>query len=296
MNNPYVVYREPAFERHLTVREKLILAYARKQYSRHPLDVLIIVHAGFDKYRLVRFYDIDPCGIVTIPCGCPKLPTSERTWRATGQAQGGAFRFLYLSRYEPHKNFEVLIEALKRLPAYTKRAAECVTNVCAHHHPGARKFVHQVGNQTSEDRVVNVGWIETKEEMERLYLSADAYVFPSVLETFSLTYDEAMLAGLPILTSDRDFARERCRDAAIYFDPHDADSVARAMARVMEDAELRKRLVENGRRILRQAPTWDEIAARFVEVLERMARGEPPVFDESDSWHANDHLRIAEGF
>jgi ubiquinone/menaquinone biosynthesis C-methylase UbiE len=90
---------------------------------------------------------------------------------------------------------------------------------------------------------------------------------------------------LPILTSDRDFARERCQGAAIYFDPLDAASVAGAMARVMEDADLRNNLVENGRSILAQAPTWDEIAARFVEVLERTARGESPVPAKSRSWH-----------
>jgi hypothetical protein len=52
------------------------------------------------------------------------------------------------------------------------------------------------------------------------------------------------------------------------------------MERVMEDVDLRQRLVENGRRVLAQAPTWDEIAARFVDVLERTARGVPPVHDE----------------
>lgn len=287
MNNPLVVYREPRLERHLTLREKLIVPYARRQYSRHPSDVLIIVHAAFDKDRLVRFYDIHPSGIVIIPCGCPEFPTSTPPQRATGQAQDGTFRFLCLSRYSPYKNFEVLPEALKRLPAYTKRAAECVTNVCPQHHPGARKFVERIAHQTSESKVVNVGWVETREELERLYQSADAYVFPSVLETFSLTYDEAMHAGLPILTSDRDFARERCQDAAIYFDPLNPDSIARAMARMMEDADLRQRLVENGRRILQQAPTWQEIAARFVEVLERTAKGELPVCTESRSQPEN---------
>jgi ubiquinone/menaquinone biosynthesis C-methylase UbiE len=49
------------------------------------------------------------------------------------------------------------------------------------------------------------------------------------------------------------------------------------MASVMEDADLRQGLAENGRRILAQIPTWDEIAARFVEVLERTARGKEPL-------------------
>ena len=115
------------------------------------------------------------------------------------------------------------------------------------------------------------------------YESADAFILPTLLESFCRPYDEAMHFDLPILTSDRDFARERCQDAAIYFDPLDAASVAGSMARVMEDADLRQRLVANGRRILAQAPTWDAIAARFVEVLERTARGEPLVHFEPQS-------------
>ena len=48
-----------------------------------------------------------------------------------------------------------------------------------------------------------------------------------------------------------------------------ADGLARAMAAIMEDEDLRSRLVENDRRIVQQMPIWDQIAARFVEVLER---------------------------
>jgi hypothetical protein len=92
-----------------------------------------------------------------------------------------------------------------------------------------------------------------------------------------------MRFGIPILTSDRDFARHLCGDAAIYFDPLDAKSVAKAMATIIEDAMLRRRLVEEGRKTLAQAPTWDEIAGRFVDVLERAARGQLPIRAESQS-------------
>jgi hypothetical protein len=43
------------------------------------------------------------------------------------------------------------------------------------------------------------------------------------------------------------------------------------MARLMEDAELRASLVQNGKRLISQSPTWDEIAAQFVSVLEEAA-------------------------
>src|SRR5213078_2496536 len=87
--------------------------------------------------------------------------------------------------------------------------------------------------------------------------------------------------GLPILSSDRDFAHYLCQDSAIYFDPLDADSIAKAMARLMEDEDLSRRLTENGRRILAQAPTWDDIADRFVRVLESVARRQLPGLEES---------------
>ncbi|MGA2608980.1 MAG: hypothetical protein ABSH01_16175 [Terriglobia bacterium] len=50
-----------------------------------------------------------------------------------------------------------------------------------------------------------------------------------------------------------------------------ADALARAIAAVTEDQNLRSRLVENDGPIAQQMPTWDEIAARFVEVLQRAA-------------------------
>ena len=55
-----------------------------------------------------------------------------------------------------------------------------------------------------------------------------------------------MFFELPILTGDRDFAHECC----------------------IEDAALRLRLVENAKCLQRQETTWDQIATRFVEVLE----------------------------
>jgi len=113
------------------------------------------------------------------------------------------------------------------------------------------------------------------ERLAALYGSADAFILPTLLESFGRPYSEAMQFDLPILTSDRDFAHERCQDAALYFDPLDAGSVAMSMAQVIEDAALRFRLVENAKRLREQEPTWDQIATRFVEVLESVVVPRP---------------------
>jgi glycosyltransferase involved in cell wall biosynthesis len=288
---PPVVYREPAVEGSLTLRDRLIVAYGRSLYRRMPRKVLVIVQIEAIKRRLVSLYGIDPERIVVIPSTMPTfLPGRHHSSPSRGPRE--PFLFVCFARYYPHKNIEILFDALRRLPRYTARPARCLINISAHQGPGARKFLRktaQAGERSNITCIEPVG----REELPGLYQSGDAYIFPTLMETFSMTYDEAMHFSLPILTSDRDFAKERCGDAAVYFDPLDADSVAKAMARVMEDEQLCRRLVENGQRILAKAPSWDDIAGRFVDVLEHVARGQLPPADKSGSAGKGDHQHIA---
>ena len=51
------------------------------------------------------------------------------------------------------------------------------------------------------DNCICVGRMESPEMMQNLYLYADALLFPTRLEGFSLTVIEAMAAGLPVVTT-----------------------------------------------------------------------------------------------
>jgi glycosyltransferase involved in cell wall biosynthesis len=80
---------------------------------------------------------------------------------------------------------------------------------------------------------------------------------------------EAMLFGVPILTSDLDFAHAVCRDAALYFDPWDLNSIRDAILTLKNDPGLAQRLVTSGKAVLERTDmNWDEIAAA---VLARVA-------------------------
>ena len=288
-HKPSLVYREPVLREHVSLREKLILGYGRYACWRLLPRFPVIVQTEVVRERLTKLYGLDPRKVVVVPNACPfsldgngsfagKRPAPQSGFGAPGRRDPSQpFTFLCISWYFPYKNIEILAEALKHLPAYTRKPARCVINISADQHPRARKLLRRIAGDTFSERLISLGWIPSREALAEVYRSADAYIFPSLMETFSFTYLEAMRFGLPILTSDRDFARDRCQDAALYFDPLDPKSVARSMARLIEDQELRARLVENGQRIVRQIPTWDEIAARFVEVLERAAAGSAPI-------------------
>jgi len=276
-----VVYREPEIDNRLSIREKLVATYGRQLYRHLPEELLITVQIQAIKQRLVSLYGIPPERILVIPNAMPPFEAAAQLSQKGGKASE-PFLFLCFGRYYSHKNVEILFDALRELPRYTARPGRCLINISAHQEAGARRFLRKIADAGESSRISCIEPVSRK-ELPRLYQSGDAYILPTLMETFSFTYDEAMHFGLPILTSDRDFARERCGNAAVYFDPLDAHSVAQAMARVMEDSDLRRRLVANGQSLLARAPSWDDIAGRFVDVLERMATGRPAEQEESST-------------
>jgi glycosyltransferase involved in cell wall biosynthesis len=284
LHNAWIVYRDLVAEARRTLREKLITAYARQVYRQLPPDITVITQTQVMKDRLCGRYSIDPGRVAIIPntFSLPEPGGSRDRLPGNGNEKARPFTFLYLAHYYAHKNIEILVDAALKLSKYTDKPAKCIITIAPEQHPGARRLLERLARGEAAGRIENVGPVSST-MLPDLYRSAEALIFPTLLESFSRTYPEAMCFGLPILTSDRDFAHHLCRDAAIYQDPLDADSVARGMARVMEDAGLRQRLVVNGRRILAQTPTWDEIATRFVDVLERTAARDIPLHPESDS-------------
>lgn len=114
------------------------------------------------------------------------------------------------------------------------------------------------------DDVQVTGWV-SDEELDSLYSRAVALVFPSLMEGFGLPILEAMQCGCPVVTSDVSSMPEVGGDAAVYFDPHDVDSITTSLQRVIADADLRSRMASSG---LRQAArfSWDHTAEQTIAV------------------------------
>lgn len=182
---------------------------------------------------------------------------------------GGKFVLLALTRYYRHKNLEVLAEMFYEHAARLKDVIVLLTFDPTQGY-GADKFVAKIEHPAIRDFFVNVGPVP-QPELHGYFKHAAALIQPTVLESFSTTYLEAMQFGTPILTSDMDFAREVCGDAAEYFDPWNAVAVLGAIERFRADSALGPRLVERGRlRMERFFRSWDEIVREAVARVEQM--------------------------
>lgn len=73
----------------------------------------------------------------------------------------------------------------------------------------------------------NIDFVETLNvnQVFEYYKKCGVLFFPSTDETFGLPLVEAMKLGLFVICSDLPYARLLCGDEAIYFDPHNEDSL-----------------------------------------------------------------------
>jgi glycosyltransferase involved in cell wall biosynthesis len=104
-----------------------------------------------------------------------------------------------------------------------------------------------------------------------VYSAADAYVYPSAYDGFSLTVVEAMACGLPVIAVDRAALTEILDGCAELMTDPTVDQLARAIWRVVSDRNRHCELRQKG---LARAATlrWDHTAAGTLEVLRRTAR------------------------
>ncbi len=108
----------------------------------------------------------------------------------------------------------------------------------------------------------------TDERIVELYAEAELAVVPSLYEGFSLPAIEAMATGTALVATDGGALPEvtgRDGDTVLQCAAADADALAAAIRRGLDDAELRTRVGAAGRRRVVERWTWRRCAELTVE-------------------------------
>ena len=145
---------------------------------------------------------------------------------------GSKLRLFCLTRYYPHKNLETLVELFRTDTGSLNDVVVFIT-IRSDHHPMADRLLKDIARHGLQNRIVNVGPVD-QVDLASFYRNVHGLILPTLLESFSGTYIEAMQFGVPILTSNLDFAREVCGDLAFYFDPRSMDSIRQAILRLRD--------------------------------------------------------------
>jgi glycosyltransferase involved in cell wall biosynthesis len=237
--------------------------------ARRADRVVAISQAG--AIDIERYLGVPRERIEVIPLGygahTRPAPTPSRDLRARLGIGDGPI-VLNVAMKKIHKNQLRLVRAL---PAIRRRVPDAQLVLPGAPTPYERQLRAEAEHLGLASAVSFPGYVDAA-DLEGLYESASAFVFPSLNEGFGLPVLEAMARGVPVVTSSISSLPEVAGDGALLVDPTSVDEIADATASVLTDAELRARLVAAGARRPLQF-TWERCAERTLAAWRRARSG-----------------------
>ena len=233
----------------------------------------VIADSGATKNDLVRQYAVPSDKITVVYPG-----RAEDLCRVADPAAIEAVKrrygisgdyLLYIGALQPRKNLSRLVTAFSTLHSPALQAST-LNLVLA----GGKGWLYdeifaEVKRLELEGRVLFPGRV-ADEDKAALLSGALALVHPSLYEGFGFPVVEAMQCGTPVICSNTSSLPEVAGDAALPVDPLDVDALAQAMARLLDDADLRRTLAERGYVQARKF-LWASCATTVLSVLEAAA-------------------------
>ena len=243
----YRAYRP--FEQAILARSAAIIAT-----SQAYLDASDALAAWRSKTRVIAL-GIDEAVAATAP---PAWPDDE-----------AGLKLLAVGRLSHYKGFDVLLDALARIPAAKLLLVgdgECAASL------RERAARLELGARIAFTPKLDDG------ALAGAYARADALVLPSLdrSEAFGLVLLEAMRAGLPVVASGvRGSGIGHVvadGETGLLVPPGDAPALAGALARLADDVALRRRFGEAGQRRWRQRFTLDRSARSVLDLYLELLR------------------------
>jgi glycosyltransferase involved in cell wall biosynthesis len=228
----------------------------------------ILTVSEFSRASILRAYgDLEENKVVAVPNAASDFrPVSREAATAAVRERFSIPTPFVLSvgDLQPRKNHIGLIRAFARLVrAYPQLKHDLVlAGKETWFAPRIREAARDSG---IADRIRFCGFVQDQDLLE-LYNACDVFAFPSFYEGFGLPALEAMACGRAVVSSNTSALPEVVDSAALLFDPYATDEIARAMADLLLDAELKARMERLG---LQRAAhfSWQQTARQTLEVF-----------------------------
>jgi glycosyltransferase involved in cell wall biosynthesis len=224
----------------------------------------VLVNSPTTAATLVADFAV-PAGNITVA-----LPGTDPAPRARGTADAGApLQLLAVGSIIPRKAYDTLVRALSPLRGRHWRLTIVGP---ADRDPGARAALEAVLRDTGlEERIVLHGPASTG-QLADLYAATDLFVMASLYEGYGMVLAEALARGLPIVCTTGGAAAETVPDAAaLKVAPGNERALSEAIGRVLDNADLRRRLADAAWVAGQALPRWEDTARIVAGAIKGIA-------------------------
>ena len=217
-------------------------------------------------------YDVIPNGIDTGHFSPDAEPVAE--------LMGDHQNIVFCGRFDPRNGLDTVIEAFRLLH---RERGDQVRLVVIGDGP-LRKLYHR---QVGEELAPFVHWAGRLNRSRPNYLtSGSVFCTPCNRASFGMVLLEAMSCGRPVVASRISGFQLLMEDGRQGFLVHPGDSAelhAGALARLLDDPDLRARMGAEGRRTALESYAWPRVAAKLEAYYADLLAGEPPVWASAKS-------------
>lgn len=195
----------------------------------------------------------------------PPPPPDPATDASAGHRLAGGERYvLALGTVEPRKDLPTLVAAFDALAAAD---ADLRLVIAGGDGMAADELAAAIEATTHQARIVRLGRVDDAQRLA-LLRGASAVAYPSRYEGFGLVPLEAMAVGTPVVATAVGAIPEVVGDAALLVAERDAEALADALGRVLDDGALRTTLVAASRERVGRFG-WDRAVDEVVALYRR---------------------------
>lgn len=206
----------------------------------------IVTISEYSRDDIIRFVSADPAKISIIP---PILSDNIRQVRDPASLNSIRSRYGIARQYIPYvgifrerKNHAGLLRAFAKLVQLGYDLDLVISGPVDQGKAILSDLAQKLG---IDDRLKFAGFVPDS-DLPGLLSGAAIYACPSLYEGFGYTPLEAMACGVPVVCHRGTSLPEVCGEAAVYADATDPDQFADALRKVLDDSDLRARMVRLG--------------------------------------------------
>ena len=194
----------------------------------------------------------------------PNGVDSERFSPSETPPEQQTLRLLTVGRLSITKRVEIIIDAVEIL---SSQGCQILLKIVGGGQ--MQQKLKQIVNEKNLDNIIEItGRIDT-EQMPNIYRQNDIFISASKLEGMSNAMLEAMASGLPIIAARCEGTEELIAENGLVIENANAEEIARAIKKLIEDRQLRSRMSIAARRQAEQF-TWGRIAEEYLNLYERI--------------------------
>lgn len=237
------------------IKVKIIMVVERFVLRRASI---ITTPSMYLREEIIRAYDLDPDRVII------NYNAADEKEKDAVPMKRNPFQILTTARLVPHKGIDGIIRAV----AILKNHFPKIKLIIAGDGPERNNLQLTTNNLQLADNVKFLGRV-SREETWRLRKQSMVYVLNSAYEGLPHTILTSFAAGIPVVATNISGTNEAVyhEQTGLLVPPGDDNALAEAIFRILNDSKLSQRLIDGGKKILKEKFSWEAHISALADIF-----------------------------